>query len=104
MDGWSGSIQLNQGQGAALRAIVVSSVGVTTTISVDQPPIKITSYWDGNSCQTEFVGEDYISGYGFSAGDGELSYLVKYVAASDALSTVTVAAQVKEASLSLLEG
>lgn len=104
MGGWSGSIQLNQGQGATVRALVVSSVGVPTTITVDQPPIQIVSIWDGTGFQNEFSGMDSVSGYGISVGDGEISYLLNYVADADVLSTVNITAQVKEASVSLTEG
>lgn len=103
MDGWSGSIQLNQGQGATVRALVVSSVGVSTTITVDQPPIQLVSVWDGAGFQNEVSGMDSVSGYGISVGNGEISYLLNYVADADVLSTVSITAQVEEASVSLTE-
>lgn len=104
MDGWSGSILLNQGQGATVRALVTSSVGMSVTISVDHPPIQIVSTWDGVGLQTDFSGTDYVSGCGVSVGEGEISYLINYVADTADLSTVDIAAQVKEASISLTEG
>ena len=104
MSDWSGSILLNQGQGATVRALVVSSVGMSVTITVDQPPIQITSQWDGSGFQTDFVGQDYIAGYAVAVGEGEISYMMNYVADVGALSTVTIDAQVKEASVSLAEG
>lgn len=104
MDGWSGSILLNQGQGATVRALVVSSVGMTVTIDVDQPLIHFVSVWDGSGFQNNISGEDSVSGYGISVGNGEISYLLNYVADADVLSTVSIAAQVKEASVSLTEG
>lgn len=103
MDGWSGSIQLNQGQGATVRALVVSSVGVSTTITVDQPSIQLVSVWDGAGFQNEVSGMDSVSGYGISVGNGEISYLLNYVADADVLSTVSITAQVEEASVSLTE-
>lgn len=105
MDGWSGSIQLNQGQGATVRALVVSSVGVPTTITVDQPPIQIVSVWDGDIVQTDYVlGQDHITGYAVSIGIDEISYLLNYISDVVALSTVAITAQVKEASVSFTEG
>jgi hypothetical protein len=104
MVGWSDAILLSQGQSATVRALVSSYVGMTVTIAVDQPPIQITSQWDGSGFQTDFVGQDYIAGYAVSVGEGEVSYLLNYVADAGALSTVTIDAQVKEASVSLAEG
>lgn len=104
MVGWSDAILLSQGQSATVRALVSSSVGMTATIAVDQPPIQITSLWDGSGFQTDFVGQDYIAGYAVAVGEGEISYMMTYVADVGALSTVTIDAQVKEASVSLAEG
>lgn len=103
MDGWSGSIRLDQGQGATVRALVVSSVGMIVTISVDQPSIQIVSQWDGVGFKTDIMGEDYVAGYGVSVGNGEISYLLNYVSDVSGLSTVDIAAQVKDASIVLTE-
>ena len=103
MAGWSDAILLSQGQSATVGALVSSHVGMTVTIAVDQPPIQVTSQWDGSGFQTEFVGQDYIAGYAVSVGDGEVSYLINYVADVGALSTVTIDAQVKEASVTVSE-
>ena len=104
MDGWSDAILLSQGQSATVRALVSSYAGMTVTIAVDQPPIQIVSTWDGNTFQTEYTGENHISGYAVSVGYDEVSYLLSYVADTAELSTVDITAQVKEASISLTEG
>lgn len=104
MAGWSDAILLNQGQGATVRALVASSAGMSVTISVDHPPIQIVSTWDGNTFQSEYTGENHISGCAVSVGYDEVSYLLNYVADTADLSTVDIAAQVKEASISLTEG
>jgi hypothetical protein len=101
---WSGSILLNQGQGAIVRALVEARVGESVIISVDVPLFRIESVWDGTGFETQVVGEDYVAGYAVSLGDGEISYLVNYVTDVGVLSTVTIDAQVKEASVSLAGG
>lgn len=104
MNTWSGSILLSEGQTACVKVLVAASVGMTVTITVDQPPTQITSQWDGSGFQTEFVGQDHIAGYAVAVGEGEISYLLNYVADVGALSTVIIDAQVKEASVRLAEG
>lgn len=104
MGAWAGAILLSEGQTACVRALVVSSASMTVTIAVDQPPIQVTSQWDGSTFQTDFFGGSHISGYAVSVGEGEVSYLLNYVADVSALSTVTIDALVKEASVSLAEG
>lgn len=104
MVAWVGSILLSQDQIACVEALVVSSVGMTVTITVDQPSMQIVSMWNGDDFETQIVGQDHVSGYAVSVGIGEISYLVKYIADVDALSTVTIDGQVKEASVSLVGG
>ena len=103
MAGWSDAILLDQGQSATVRALVASSVGMTVTITVDQPPIQFVSVWDGTGFQSEVSGMDSVSGYGISVGNGEISYLLNYISDVSGLSTVDIAAQVKDASIVLTE-
>lgn len=105
MTAWSGSILLSQGQTAVVRALAEAHAGVPTTITVDQPPIQVVTVWDGETIQTDYVsGQEHIAGYAVSIGTDEINYLMNYVADIGALSTVTIDAQVKEASVSLAEG
>jgi len=104
MTAWVGSILLSQDQIACVKALVVSSVGMTVIITVDQPAIQITSVWNGDNFDTQIVGEEHVSGYAVSIGIDEISYLLNYVADVDAFSTVTIDGQVKEASISLVGG
>lgn len=105
MTAWSGSILLSQGQSAVVRTLVEAHAGVQTVISVDQPPIHIVSVWEGETVQTDYVsGQNNITGFAVAIGADEISYLMNYVANVGALSTVTIDAQVKEASVSLAEG